>query len=292
MTTPEHPLLARETAILQNTAHIFEVSSVFREVLNRSVHELERCLKAMERATFANALHHLVTLHLFRQSIVLTDGVDSLLSNVCIDAAAPMLRSSFETNLSLMYVLDGENQRGRALAWYYVTTLDSIRRMRRYAELGVDSGVATGAIISYERLLAKDPLQSIQSEYEDTQAQQNPHRPGRARPKWYSLFGGPRNVEQLVEVVLSGHSLYEVYRILSAVVHGRAGMEQTYEVSQKRFAVNPIRHVPLSHEDPLILIRFVAFLMESTNRMVKRYLPGEQHSEYVAWGSAMLKGME
>ena len=99
-TTPEHPLLARGPAIAENAAYISAVCPVLREILNRSVHELDRCATAVDKHADPGIVsHHHITLHLFRQSIVLADAVESLLSHVCIDAAAPMLRSAFETNI-------------------------------------------------------------------------------------------------------------------------------------------------------------------------------------------------
>ena len=290
-TTPEHPLLARGPAIAENAAYISAVCPVLREILNRSVHELDRCATAVDKHADPGIVsHHHITLHLFRQSIVLADAVESLLSHVCIDAAAPMLRSAFETNIGLMYVLNGDNQRGKALAWYYVTVLEYIKSARRRERMNIVPGSVSEWRELSERLLTQEPLKSIQPAYEEEQERQYPKKPQRARPKWYSLFCGPRNVEQLVDEVL-GHNLYETYRIFSASVHGRAGMEQTYASFSKPLQIFPIRHVPSSHEDPLILARFGAFLMGSTKRMVDRYLSEEQYYDYLDWGHGMFERM-
>ena len=296
--TPEHPLLVRRGAIAENAAYISAVCPVFREILNRSVHELGRCITVIDgHSNQGRVSHHHVTLHLFRQCIVLTDAVESLLSHLCLDASAPVLRSAFEANVGLMYVLKGDNQAGKALAWHYVTTLENIRSARRRSELDPSSDSAKEWLELSERSLHQEPLKSIQPAYKEEQRRQNPGKPQRARPKWYSLYGGPRNLERLVDEAieqvpdLDKPYLYEGYRILSASVHGRAGMYHTYASLASPLRVLPIRYVPPSHESPLIFLRFGAFLMESTKRMVARYLSENEYSDYLSWGDDILGRM-
>ena len=288
-TTPEHPLLARSRVVAEQATYISAVCPFIREILNRSVHELDRCVAAVDEYPKPDIVHH-ITLHLFRQCIVFTDAVESLFLQLCVDAAAPTLRSSIESNIGLMYVLNGDNQRGKALAWYYVSALDDIRTARRREKMNLEAGLSSELQKRYAQLLAQEPFKSMRSAYEEEQKRQYPRKPNRARPKWYSLFGGPRNVEQLVDEVL-GQNLYEAYRIFSVSIHGRAGMEQTYTDYAKPLRVSPIRRVPPAYDNPLIPVRFGAFLMESTKRMVDRYLTEEQYSDYLDWGNTMLEQM-
>lgn len=164
--TPEHPLLARGLAIAGNATYISAVCPALREILNRSVHELDRCVTAIELPAYSGIVsHHHITLHLFRQCIVLTDAVESLVSHVCIDATAPILRSALEANVGLMYVLDGQNQREKALAWYYVTVLEYIRSARRRENMDIDVGSVSQWREASERVLKQEPLKSMRAAY-------------------------------------------------------------------------------------------------------------------------------
>lgn len=295
--TPEHPLLERASTLAKNAAYISTACVPLREILNRSVHELDRCVQAVEALDTPHTLHNFVILHLFRHSIVLTDGVESLVSHACVDAAAPMLRSSLEANVGLMYLLNGQDERRKALAWLYVTNLDIIRSIRRRERTSaIDPVLASKLRRAYEQQLTTEPLLSIQSQYVAAQARQRRRKPQQARPKWYSLEDGPKNVKELVDVVLSEYDsesdLYETYRIFSGSIHATIGIEHSYRRFPNPTEIFPIRHVPPSHDNPLLFMRFGVFLMESTKRIVRRYLSSSEYSEYLDWGNQMLEQME
>ena len=291
-TTPEHPLLERERAVADHAAYVSDVCPPLREILNRSVHEFDRCVHAVDALDASDTLHHFITLHLFRHSIVLADAVESLLSHVCVDASAPMMRSALEANAGLMYLLNGENQRGKALAWLYVTTRESIESMLRRENMGLINPVTASTLRqTYEQQLAEEPLKSIQPIYEDAQVRRSRSRPAKTRPPWYSLFDGPMNVKELIDKMLDEYrlefDLYETYRMFSASVHGTTIIAETFAKFPNPTKVFPIRHVPSSHEDPLMYARFGVFLIAPTKRMVELYLSETQYSDYLDWGNRM-----
>lgn len=290
--TPEHPLLQRERTVADNSRYVSTVSSPLREILNKSVHELDRCVTAIDALTEPHLSHHHVTLHLFRRCIVLTDAVEALISQVCLDGLAPTLRSALETQLGFVYLLNGELHREKAHAWLYVWLLESIRRADRMSNAALRDAC--------QQRLAEEPMKSVQPAYTEAQRQQNRAKPQRARPKWYSLFDGPRNVEYLVErvlvdnagVALDRNVLYEAYRTLSASIHGMADLEQTYATLAKPLQVSCIRQTTSTFENPRVPLSFGAFLMMSTQRIVSHYLSDAQRSEYMKWGEPILKLMK
>lgn len=288
-TTPEHPLLERKRIVTDHARYITDVSSPLREILNKSVHQLDLCVAAIDALAEPYLSHHHITLHLFRRCIVLTDAVEALVSQVCLDGLAPTLRSALETQLGFVYLLNGERHARKAHAWFYVWLLESIRRADRMSN--------TALRAACQQRLADEPMRSITPEYARAQRQQNRKRPQRARPKWYSLFDGPRNVADLVQRVfvddagldLDGPDPYESYRTLSASIHAMADIEHTYPTLAKPLKISPIRHTTSTFEDSRILPRFGAFLMMSTHRMVSHYLPATQRSEYIEWSEPTLK---
>jgi Family of unknown function (DUF5677) len=118
-------------------------------------------MRAADRDRLGGDDESLAPFILYQQLIEQTDGIEVLFSASCVNAAVPLLRSAFETVLSLEYILVSERHvEQRSLAW---TAAYLHRRIRKHE--GLDASTAVGAA-----------RQKIWRE-----------------PEWFSLLGGPTN---------------------------------------------------------------------------------------------------
>jgi len=99
---------------------------------------------------------------------------------------------------------------------------------------------------------------------------------GASSPDWYSLFGGPKNVEQLAgEVHLT--ALYEVlYRVLSAATHGRDIIEG--KISPRAPGESGIVQIRLATEAQTITENALSLAFELYRSFIKHYCPSRNRS--------------
>ncbi|MCA9634393.1 MAG: hypothetical protein KC766_42395, partial [Myxococcales bacterium] len=171
---------------------------------------------------------------LFRHALETVDALRCLLRPGVIEPCKMLLRGLFETVLSCEYILKADEER-RALcflAGYLHWEVDMARRLdagstqgRKFRRrLGKDKilhglKLPEGQALrireeQLEKLLRDPGLAEVEAEYHAQKQRTN------RTPIWYSMYGGPRNLETLAaQVELPG--LYDfLYRRWSASVHG------------------------------------------------------------------------
>lgn len=170
----------------------------------------------------------------FRDMLEKADSISILVRHSSIDPSKVLLRSIFELNLYISYLLEKNSaDRGMSfLAW------DAIRqkhlnlnfniegpefnRIRKILEQDIlisdpnflnELPSVKNKIESLNSLLNREEYKRIVKEYERTK------RKGNTNPVWFSLFKGPRNIKELA-IILKLPFLYEIlYRKWSGSVH-------------------------------------------------------------------------
>jgi hypothetical protein len=171
---------------------------------------------------------------LFMRNILeLGDAISILIKKSSIDTCKPLLRSMLENTFGLEYMLEKETEK-RALSyivWHTHKNLKLYEKLNSSTQSGkqfekeiekdrllsgvgsfFDNPILAPAKKNAEDLLRLPKYVPIESEYQATSAT-------RKNPAWYSLFGGPNNIEQLAKY-LKLHASYEIlYRGFSGNVH-------------------------------------------------------------------------
>lgn len=174
---------------------------------------------------------HLVPILFFRNILELADAISILIKSSSVDPAKPILRSLLENSFGLEYLLE-KDKKNRALSYnVWIAHKDlkfydklskksqvgkqfsgEIKKDKHVKELKSEDSKIEFAKQNSEELLKLPIYQPIEIEYQRTNAI-------RKNPKWFALFNGPADVEQLAKR-LNHHTLYEIaYRTLSDNVH-------------------------------------------------------------------------
>lgn len=290
MTEPFRPLLDREKseAAIANLVDI--VCEPLREVVNYATNTLTRCLATAPSISDAVDVH-VAPFYLYRQSIQLTDAIEVLLSKSCVESVVPSLRSLYTSVLSLKYILEDDYER-RSLAAF----CGSIKQRLRFRRAEIRYYMSTRNIEVADELSSSD-IEALESEIQSSiknleTVLKEPHmeevvetyNKRKGFPRWYSLFGGPANLEQLNERV--GHKdLYDIcYRRWSFIDHAEAATQAFGLSEEGQSTVYPIRY-------PAELYKLgewaIIFLTDATVQMIEYYRPGESEARAEWWTSTI-----
>ena len=226
---PLETLLYRDLSVAAAKDIVDVDAPLLAEIVNYATNAFARCADSSTGAENEDVALFALYLHM----IEMTDGIEVLISRSCAIPAMPLVRSSFETQLYMEYILEA-NYVQRSLAWLtnYVRqriamyeSLDPSTPKGRNFEQAVNSDEAARSVKlpdpldarrakeSLERMLERPQFRVIQTELRGLRKQKV------RNPQWYRLFSGPKNLYEL-----SGHlnrgAQYEVlYRQWSAVAH-------------------------------------------------------------------------
>jgi hypothetical protein len=174
---------------------------------------------------------HLVPILFFRNILELADSISILIKNSSVDPAKSLIRSLLENSFGLEYLLE-KDQKNRSLSfniWRTHKELKFYNKLDKNTKVGkqflgeikkdlyVKEFESDDPRLELEKKNAKNFLKlphyiSIEKEYQRTNSI-------RKNPNWFTLFDGPKDIEQLAKR-LNHHSLYEFfYRRLSDNVH-------------------------------------------------------------------------
>lgn len=170
---------------------------------------------------------------LLRNYIELIDAISILLKTSSIDPCKPLLRVCLETLFYIEYLVNDDQVR-RGLSFTVWKTHQNLKNYQKYdgestafkdtaAKYKKDRFMKNSEALIYDQsrkaiLNAKSLLELPQyKEINDEYLKQNS---ARRNPAWYSLFGGPKDVEQLA-AHSQLHAMYEgFYRSWSNTSHG------------------------------------------------------------------------
>ena len=291
-TEPFRLLLDRAEAVSRARPLTDLVSPVLQEVINYSTLVLVRCESQMAPKGNDDRVH-VAPLVLFRRSIELTDAIETLLSQSCVEPAFPLLRSSLEATLSLRYIFetgDEEKEKERSLAWLCgnvhnrLCYSDMIRKRKVSDEIPAvtPDAIVADAEKEYQKLqvfLKKPHMQRVLAEH---RAQK------RQPPRWYSLFKGPNDLRSLAER-LGWTDYYLLYKSWSRDVHSSGNVEKVFKLTQGRQTVEPLR-VPGSMFQVAVFAE--VFLGYAMLTMARRYRSGEEEQRKAWYKAEVFPAME
>lgn len=232
---------------------------------------------------------------LFLRNILdLGDAISVLIQKSSTDSGKILLRSLLENFCGLEYMLKADMNR-RALCyilWYTHKNLklydklnssspagkQFIKEIKKDDLLGNSHGLVDprgliAAIQNLESLLKKPWYVSIEAEYQRVHAQQK-------NPPWYTLFGGPENIEQLARNLSHRASYDFFYRSFSVSVHAT-------EVLDSKLVSNPdgtvsIVQLRILKEAQSVTVNTINFLNLSFQVYYKYRLP-ERETDCKNW---------
>lgn len=206
---------------------LIDFSNLIDEIVNFGTHimkwEMDKRLVGDE---------NIVPILFLRNILETADSISILIKNSSIDASKSSLRILLENVFGLEYLLE-KNTKDRALAfivWLTHKDLKFYEKLNGDTQIGKqfktefkkDSLIKNSEIINKidylsakknsEELLKLPIYAEIEKEYNLTESKFK-------NPDWYSLFNGPRNIQQLAKY-LNHNALYEVmYRSYSGNIH-------------------------------------------------------------------------
>ena len=197
---------------------------------------------------------HATVLMLTRHVIESVDGVSVLAERGCAENCGPLLRSAFEGQLGVLYILEADSKR-RALSYQVAHAHRKIKTYRKCdpddalgkqlrAELKDDPmadvfdrvpGDLRAMIANLEGMLAKPEYAPVEQEWQTTRRGKD--------PEWFALFGGPRDVRSLAIHLKLGAAYEGLYRSWSDVIHAGSGLNHVGPSDQPgAIVIRPIRH--------------------------------------------------
>lgn len=208
--------------------HLDKFSLIIEEAINFGTH-----LMKWDAYKKREGDENLIPLLFFRNILELGDAISILIKNSSIEQCKPLLRSLVENTFGLKYLLQDDTAK-RSLSyivWHTHKTIkfcdklnsttQSGKQLKKELEKDVllkevnnffDKPLLATAKQKAEDLLKLPKYVPIETEYQNTLSRKK-------NPNWYSLYGGPNNIEQLAKQ-LNLNAFYEIfYRIYSGNVH-------------------------------------------------------------------------
>ncbi len=286
-TDPLQSILYRDLAKVAAREVIERSSPLLTELVNYGTNALVRCTSSVHDEPNKD----LAVLFLYRHMIEMTDGVETLISAACPRPAIPLLRSSFEAWLGILYILEEDYDR-RSLAWlahyarvriashelYDVTS----EKGKAFAQAVRADPYTRGMLMRQETsarareviermrgLLALPQMSEVEAEYTRLRGPKNRH------PEWYELWGGPHNLRDLAEH-LKKLGMYDLlYRRWSRVSHAH-DFEVFLKGTNEGAVMRPLRDPGAVAEDVREVAQFASsFMLDATRRLLKRFRPRE-----------------
>lgn len=232
-----------------------------------------------------------------RNSIELGDAISLLIEKSSIDPAKILVRSLMESNFSLLYMIEKEEQL-RAHA-FLVCRLN--KEIRYYKQFIKEDNISKGFVAKFikqepnfelenhcnpkeikavieakEGLLTESIYKEVNIEYNRTC---NKRTKRNNNPNWYSLFDGPENFENLC-LYLNNTILYEFqYRKYSENVHPNNVMSGFAIAGKDKADILQIRNFKDCKE---VFYNGVNLLIDVYREFIKMRLP-EKQSEFDTW---------
>ena len=231
-------------------------SSLLRKAVLFTVHAWERT----QETSFKEQKHYpAVVFVLIRHVCEQIGAVSVLTAQGCADSCKLPLRSAFEAGLGVEYILESDSER-RGLAYQVAHSLRRIAEYKRLdpneetgkqlrAELQADPlsseiswpADTTAAVANLEKLLATSDFLPIHDEWKQMRGTCK----NKKSVEWFSLFGGPKNIEGLAKH-LNHRVAYEFqYRTWSNTVHAGDCLlcyGQKTGCTPGEVAIKPIQH--------------------------------------------------
>jgi hypothetical protein len=229
---------------------------------------------------------HTTVLLLVRHVIESIDGVSILVERGSAENCGPLLRSAFEGQLGVLYILRADSRR-RGLA-YQVAHIHRKMKMHRKWDRNDPLGKQLRDDLKEDEMTQvfdripgdpKDMIRKSEEALRETeyvpieQEWQEVRRRNGKDPEWFALFGGPRDVRSLAISLGLGAAYEGLYRGWSDVIHAGSGMKNIGpSVHPGAISIRPIRH-PEGIEGACAMA--ASFCVSTARSLVQAYAPEE-----------------
>lgn len=259
-----------------------EYSSVLEEVVNFASVVAKWCAEGIHGG------EELAPVQLsFRHIFELIDAISVLVKYSCIDPCKIILRSVFESVLAVKYILEKDTDiRGAdfmTCCWHHEINelrkadpddnmhkqLLAIIQRTKYME---DMQLPEIPNVKERIKILEDHLNSTEYVESEREYQRLKNAIGR-KPNWYSMHGGPVNIERLADYLEVPLEYEVLYREWSGLVHGMDIIINNIEVDdQGRSLISQIR---LPGEAFDITKKAMNFGLEIIPRFVENFVPAK-----------------
>jgi hypothetical protein len=154
-----------------------------------------------------------------------------------------------------------------------------IKKDHTFGESNVVALDTTANIRNLENMLAGSEFAQVESEW------QRIRREKRGKISWYSLFDGPRNVENLAAVVGDSGWYQTFYRFYSAEAHASNALLSLHATHDGRGAYQPLRYPT---DLPMVARLAINIILRTYGTLVDMLLPDEKQ-EYADWFAKEVK---
>jgi hypothetical protein len=224
------------------------------------------------------------------------DGVSILARTGSAKNCVPLIRTGFELQLNIMYMLERDDtSENRCLAYELFHLIKQLKTARR-ADPESESGKQMRSQIKDESLtdVFDHPTLDVAAEITDIQKVVDGTRYAvvkseyeRSKAKhWYAMWDGPKSIEQLAGV-LKMRGRYEVmYRYWSGLAHGESAMKR---LTAEELQMDPIRS---PKGLPIACLNACNLANEMASFLVGRFVPGLTNELKTRYLSHVKPGLE
>lgn len=291
MTEPVKGLLSREIPFVEVKAFLARLAVLLEECVSFGTNVFVWCETSN---TQQSSYHHASLFLLYRHLLEMVDAVSILVRHGAADPCQPLLRSALEAAMGIEYMLEKDTER-RALAYQVAHIHKRIAEHARH-DPTTEAGKALQGVFNKDKLFstiklpphasapAIDKLATVLAMPEYTPVDQEWVRLYReyekqrrkGMPPWYSLFGGPKSIRQLVYHLKLGAAYETLYSNWSETVHAGGAM---LTVAGREKAVRALRHPARAQ----LVASLGASLTIRISRELLAYYAPEKLTDYRQW---------
>ncbi len=282
---PNEKILYRELSKVEAKEAIEIASPKLQELVNYSTYAFLRC------AEFAKNKENedLAVLVLYLHIIEMTDGIEALISESCINPAIPLVRSSFEALLSIEYIIE-DNYEYRALSWLaeiarnrmdYLEDFDSeTQKGKEFLKMKKNDKNLFNITLPEKEIIKKmkiDPQKLLDSQkYKQIVAEfKRCKKEDKRKPQWYRLFnegGKLKNLKDLAYHLQKPVQYEKLYREWSKITHP---LDLNRFFSRNKSGDIFIQRL----RNPFLISDIANFtaiiILDATEKLLEKFRPGE-----------------
>lgn len=279
-------LLDRDRAKVEARELIDAACPLLREMVNYATYACIRCMRAPDSDQQGAENESLAPFVLYQLLIEQTDAIEVLFSQSCVNGAVPVLRSAFETALSLEYILVSDaHYVKRTLAWSCAylhrriqkhESLDPstprgaerLKVMREFSGHDIPAYDSSEGVEKLRSVLAREQFRELEIDYA-ARLKKNPKR----EPEWFSLLGGPRNRRHLARFLNRESEYLALYGDWSEIVHGSDAA--LYLVPSGEPGLAAFKPARFGAALPERAFMAATFILRSTRLLLQHFRPNE-----------------
>jgi len=257
-------IIDRDLSISQAKELIDFISPLLKECINYSSNLIARCfLTSGERETVK-----LAPLFLSQHMLGLADAIEVLLSQCCVQVVYTILRSLFEANLSIIYMLNDYPR--KSIDWMFCYYQENLKLFKKIA-ISRQVNEYDDFIKKLEQKLYEHQFDDVRDEYANLGGKKN----------WFSLYRGPKNIYELAESQNKEGMYDSLYKISSSFVHAtEIPLLANIKINGvDKSTIRPLREWEGMQVNTIITLKLVCEIDEA---LLTRFRPQEL-PEYKKW---------